>query len=45
MEQVPTLLVDDEKLKDPTNVANAFQYFLCKNYWKIKYSTYTERRC
>jgi len=24
MEQFPTLLVNDEKLKDPTDVANAF---------------------
>ena len=27
VEQVPTLLVNDEKLKDPTNVANAFNNF------------------
>ena len=29
VEQILTLLVNDEKLKDPTNVANAFNnYFL-----------------
>jgi len=28
VEQVPTLLVNDEKLKDPTDVANAFNNFL-----------------
>jgi hypothetical protein len=28
VELVPTLLVNDEKLKDPTNVANAFNNFL-----------------
>ena len=27
MEQVPTLLVNNEKLKDPTDVANAFNNF------------------
>jgi tRNA uridine 5-carbamoylmethylation protein Kti12 len=27
VEQVPTLLVNDEKLKDPTYVANAFNSF------------------
>ena len=27
VEQVPSLLVNDEKLKDPTNVANAFNKF------------------
>jgi len=27
VEQIPTLLVYDEKLKDPTNVANAFNNF------------------
>ena len=27
MEQVPTLLVNDEKLKDPTDVASAFNNF------------------
>ena len=28
VEQVPTLLLNDEKLKDPTDVANAFNNFL-----------------
>ena len=27
VEQVPTLLANDEKLKDPTNVTNAFNNF------------------
>jgi len=27
VEQVPTLFVNDEKLKDPTNLANAFNNF------------------
>ena len=27
MEQVPNLLVNDEKLKDPTNMANALNNF------------------
>ena len=27
LEQVPTLLVNDEKLKDPTYIANAFNNF------------------
>jgi len=28
VERVPTLLVNDEKFKDPTDVANAFNNFL-----------------
>ena len=28
IEQVPTVLVNDEKLKDPTDMANAFNNFV-----------------
>jgi hypothetical protein len=30
MEQVPTLLVNDEKLRDPTDMANGFNNFFIK---------------
>jgi len=30
VEQVPTLLVNDEKLRDPTHMANAFNNFFIK---------------
>ena len=39
VEQVPTLLVNDEKLKDPTDVANAFNNFLITITEKITHST------
>ena len=35
VEQVPTLLVNDEKLKDPTYVANALNNFFVTNTEKL----------
>jgi hypothetical protein len=35
VEQVPTLLVNDKKLKDPKNVVNGFNNFFTKNTKKL----------
>jgi len=44
VEQVPTLLVNDEKLKDPADVINAFNNLFTTITEKLN-STNTERRC
>jgi hypothetical protein len=44
VEQVPILLVNDEKLKDPTNLTNAFNNVFITITEKIKHLTNTERR-
>jgi len=44
VEQVPILLVNDGKLKDPTNLTNAFNNVFITITEKIKHLTNTERR-
>jgi hypothetical protein len=43
VEQVPTLLVNNEKLKDPADVANAFNNFSTTITEKLYISTHRER--
>ena len=45
MEHVPNLLLRDEKLKDPSNVANASNNLFITITQKIKHSTNRDRRC
>jgi len=45
VKQVPTLLVNNENLKDQTDMANALNNFFIINTEKTKHSTNTERRC
>jgi hypothetical protein len=43
VEQVSTFLVSDEKLKDPTDVANSFNNFVTTITAKLRHSTHRER--